>query len=135
MGLNPHSCAKESFLLFRLFRQLSEFYFDLNLFLLNETWNGFKQESYFLYRVQKKLEQNKAFSQFQRLKSRNTYNICCERKQKNNLPTDQPTSLFNGRVMTNKQLLKDRLVHIYLIREIFQYHVLVQSITKFLREM
>ena len=32
-------------------RQLSEFYFDLNLFLLNETWDGFKHEVIYSHRV------------------------------------------------------------------------------------
>ena len=54
----------------------------------------------------------KAFSQLQRLKSRNTYlskNKSKNKSKKNNLPTDRPTSYFNGRVTANKQFLKDSL--------------------------
>ena len=80
----------------------SPFYFDSNLFLLNETWDGFKHKIIFCIVYRKNWNKKKAFSQLQRLKSRNTYLLGTWAKKIIYRPTDP---FFNGRVTANKLFL------------------------------
>ena len=76
-------------------------FFTSNLFLLNETCDGFKHKVIFCIVYRKNWNKKKSIFPASATKIQKYLSVG-NLSKKNNLLTDRPTSFFNGRVTANK---------------------------------